>query len=81
MRGRIFATQVVSANFISLLPLLIIGAVTDWTSITVVLLLIATLVFGLALASHLVSRGQPSTPISAAQEKAPSSVDTAGRLG
>jgi MFS family permease len=81
MRGRIFATQVVSANFISLLPLLIIGAVTDWTSITVVLLLIAALVFGLALASHLVSPGQPSTPVSAAEEEAPSSVDTAGRLG
>ncbi len=81
MRGRIFATQVVSANFISLLPLLIIGAVTDWTSITVVLLLTATLVFGLALASRLVSQGQPSPPVPAAQEETPSSVDTAERLG
>ena len=34
MRGRIFATQVISANFISLLPLLIIGAMTDLLKVT-----------------------------------------------
>ncbi len=53
MRGRIFATQVVSANFISLLPLLIIGAATDWLNITVTLLMLATVVLGMAAASAL----------------------------
>ncbi|MDP2662577.1 MAG: MFS transporter, partial [Dehalococcoidia bacterium] len=69
MRGRIFATQVVSANFISLLPLLIIGVVTDLLGITMVLLLIAAVVFGMALASRLVSRRQLSAPVSAQQEE------------
>jgi hypothetical protein len=41
MRGRIFATQVVSANFVSLLPLLIVGGLTDLTSVTAVLIGIA----------------------------------------
>ncbi len=41
MRGRIFATQVVSANFISLLPLLVVGGMIDLTSVTAVLVGIA----------------------------------------
>lgn len=41
MRGRIFATQVISANFISLLPLLLFGAVTDLLDVTTVLLFVA----------------------------------------
>jgi MFS family permease len=41
MRGRIFTTQVVSANFFSLLPLLLIGAVTDLLGISLVLIFIA----------------------------------------
>jgi MFS family permease len=41
MRGRIFATQVVSANFVSLLPLLVVGAITDFAGVTAVLLGIA----------------------------------------
>ncbi len=81
MRGRIFATQVVSANFISLLPLLIIGIVTDWTSITAVLLLIAALVSVMALASRALSQHEPSPPVSAPREEAPVSVDTPKRLG
>jgi MFS family permease len=41
MRGRFFTTQVVSANFFSLLPLLLVGAITDVLGISVVLMLIA----------------------------------------
>lgn len=52
MRGRIFATQVVSANFISLLPLLVVGALTDWVGITIVLLVLAVLVGGTGVLSH-----------------------------
>lgn len=52
MRGRIFATQVVSANFISLIPLLLIGAITDLVNVTVVLLLLAAVVAGMAVISH-----------------------------
>lgn len=52
MRGRIFATQVVSANFISLLPLLVVGALTDWVGITIVLLVLAVLVGGMGVLSH-----------------------------
>jgi MFS family permease len=56
MRGRIFATQVVSANFISLIPLLIIGAITDLIGITFVLLLIAAMVGSMAAVSRAVAR-------------------------
>lgn len=52
MRGRIFATQVVSANFISLLPLLVVGALTDLVGITIVLLVLASMVGGLGVLSH-----------------------------
>lgn len=51
MRGRIFATQVVSANFISLMPLLVIGVITDWLKVPAVLLLVAAVVLALAVAS------------------------------
>jgi MFS family permease len=40
MRGRFFTTQVVSANFFSLLPLLLVGAMTDLLGISHVLMLI-----------------------------------------
>ena len=46
MRGRIFATQVVSANFLSLVPLLAIGAITDILNVTIVLLILAAIVGG-----------------------------------
>jgi len=58
MRGRIFATQVVSANFISLLPLLVLGALTDVVKVPAVLLMIAAAVAGLAVASVLVARNE-----------------------
>jgi hypothetical protein len=51
MRGRIFATQVVSANFISLLPLLVIGAATDLVKVPAVLVMIAAVVAGVAFLS------------------------------
>jgi MFS family permease len=51
MRGRIFATQVVSANFISLLPLIVVGVITDLLKVTPVLLILAALVGALAVAS------------------------------
>src|SRR5207249_1553263 len=51
MRGRIYATQVVSANFISLLPLLVIGAVTDLVKVPAVLLIIAAVVAVVAFLS------------------------------
>jgi MFS family permease len=44
MRGRIFTTQVVSANFFSLLPLLVIGAITDLLGISLVLIFVALMV-------------------------------------
>ena len=52
MRGRIFATQVVSANFISLIPLLMVGVITDLLNITVVLILLAALIAGFAFLSE-----------------------------
>jgi MFS family permease len=52
MRGRIFATQVVSANFISLLPLIVVGVITDLLKVTPVLLILAALVAALAVVSN-----------------------------
>ena len=51
MRGRIFATQVISANFISLLPLLLFGAVTDLLDVTTVLLFVAVGLVAMAVVS------------------------------
>jgi hypothetical protein len=51
MRGRIFATQVISANFISLLPLLLFGAVTDLLDVTTVLLFVAVGLVAMAAVS------------------------------
>lgn len=62
MRGRIFSTQVVSANFISLMPLLVIGVVTDLLHVPAVLLLIAAAVLGLAVASALYGGREASEP-------------------
>ena len=52
MRGRIFATQVVSANFISLIPLLMVGVITDVLNITAMLIILAVLVAGFAMLSE-----------------------------
>jgi DHA3 family macrolide efflux protein-like MFS transporter len=56
MRGRIFATQVVSANFISLMPLLVLGALTDVVKVPAVLIMIAAAVTVVAGASVFVAR-------------------------
>jgi len=82
MRGRIFATQVVSANFISLLPLLVIGIITDLIGIAWVLVFLAAGVAAMAGASALVGRDQspprwPPPP----REEVPTSIDTSGGLG
>ena len=82
MRGRIFATQVVSANFISLLPLLVVGGMIDLTSVTAVLLGIAGFLLLFAYVSVRVgnvengARGPPATPAGVS-----SSVDTPTGLG
>lgn len=55
MRGRIFATQVVSANFISLLPLFMFGAVTDILDVTTVLVLVAVGLVAMAAVSWTVA--------------------------
>jgi hypothetical protein len=82
MRGRIFATQVVSANFVSLLPLLVVGAVTDFAGVTAVLLGISVFLLLFAYASVRVGG---LTDDEETSERPPdgvsSSVDTPSRLG
>jgi MFS family permease len=71
MRGRIFATQVVSANFISLIPLLLIGAITDLVKVTVVLVLVAVVVAGLAYVSYRMAQAaERESPAEPAREGA-----------
>ncbi|HZP26048.1 MAG TPA: MFS transporter [Dehalococcoidia bacterium] len=69
MRGRIFATQIVSANFLSLLPVLFIGALTDlldqitsFPGITLVLLLLAIGVLIMAFVSQIMANRASSRP-------------------
>lgn len=73
MRGRIFATQVVSANFLSLLPLLAIGAITDLLNVTVVLLLLAAIVGGMAALSRWM---EEKDALETAEERMPQGVGT-----
>jgi MFS family permease len=61
MRGRIFTTQIVSANFFSLLPLLAIGAITDVVGISWVLTLIGVLVAAAGVASAVLARRAEET--------------------
>jgi MFS family permease len=68
MRGRIFATQVISANFISLLPLLMVGVVTDLVGITPVLLMLSLGLGVLAFVSHTVGSA-PKPPPSWAESR------------
>ena len=65
MRGRIFTTQIVSANFFSLLPLLAIGAITDVVGISWVLALIAVLASLAGLASAVLARRAEDTHLPA----------------
>jgi MFS family permease len=82
MRGRIFATQVVSANFVSLLPLLVVGAITDFVGITAVMVGVAIFLLLFALVSTRVGglRDGEDMP-QPAPEGVSSSVDTSTRLG
>jgi Na+-transporting methylmalonyl-CoA/oxaloacetate decarboxylase beta subunit len=82
MRGRIFATQVVSANFVSLLPLLVVGAITDFAGITAVLVGIALFLLLFALVSARVGGLQDGEEASQpAPERVSGSVDTPTGLG
>ena len=74
MRGRIFATQVISANFISLLPLLVIGALTDVVRVPVMLAVLALALSGMAAVSHKVG-GREMPPPEGTGESAPHPVD------
>ena len=77
MRGRIFATQVVSANFVSLLPLLVVGAITDVVGITAVLVGVAAFLLLFALVSRRVGGLQNGEEApQPAPEDVSSSVDT-----
>lgn len=73
MRGRIFATQVVSANFISLVPLLLIGAITDILNVTVVLLIVAAIIGGMAVLSRVMEVEDTPDPV---DERMPQGVGT-----
>jgi MFS family permease len=81
MRGRIFASQVISANLISFLPLLIIGAVTDLLNVPLVLAGLAVGLFAMAALSHFVGgremppADQPGGEAGSGAEEA-SSIDT-----
>jgi hypothetical protein len=69
MRGRIFTTQVVSANFFSLLPLLLVGAITDLLGISLVLIFIAV---GVSVAGMLNVRvARRSGRLAASDDSAP----------
>ena len=74
MRGRIFATQVVSANFISLIPLLMVGVITDLLNITAVLIVLAGLIAGFALLSETV--GPPPETDDGPDSREPEAVHT-----
>ena len=77
MRGRIFATQVVSANFVSLLPLLVVGAIIDFAGITAVLVGVAAFLLLFALVSRRVGGHQNGEDApQPAPEGVSSSVDT-----
>jgi DHA3 family macrolide efflux protein-like MFS transporter len=81
MRGRIFASQVISANLISFLPLLIIGAVTDLLNVPLVLAGLAIALLVMAAVSHFVGGREmppPDQPADAPSdaEREGSSIDT-----
>lgn len=68
MRGRIFATQVVSANFISLLPLLVVGVITDLVGTALVLLILSVMVGGMAFISSRVGGAEDGDEDEEAEE-------------
>jgi len=84
MRGRIFTTQVVSANFLSLLPVLFVGGLidlldglADLPGITIVLFLIAVVVAAMAVASSVVGGvAEREEALAAEQELGPPHIST-----
>ncbi len=81
MRGRIFTLQAILANFLALLPVLFIGGLTDILDslagppgVTIVMLIIAFAVTGIAVLSLLEGETRPP-------RRRPASVDRAGRFG
>jgi len=78
MRGRIFTTQIVSANFFSLLPLLMIGAITDAVGISWVLILIAVVVSLTGILNTVVGRrSEQAAALAEASHQAMKGVDRA----
>lgn len=72
MRGRIFAAQLVFANVVSLIPLMLLAAVTDIIGVTLTLVVVATLVAAVALGSLLWERlGPPLEGVAAGVGAAP----------
>lgn len=65
MRGRIFATQVVSANFISLMPLMIVGVITDLLQVPLTLIVLAAMVLAMAAASEMIGGRELPRPAAA----------------
>lgn len=80
MRGRIFATQVVSANFISLMPLLVVGVITDVVGIAAVLAILAGLVAGMGFISGRVAGHDGEEPGEGSAASAQAEADTAAQL-
>ena len=67
LRGQVFATQLAIANVVSILPLLVIGGLTDFIGVSMVLLAIAILIGASAAGSAWVERrylpdGRPEEP-------------------
>jgi MFS family permease len=85
MRGRIFTTQVVSANALSLLPVLFIGGLidllgglADLPGVTIVFLLVAAVAAAMAFVSGRVGgvRSRKSDAARPTEQELPASVDT-----
>ncbi|MEX2236542.1 MAG: MFS transporter [Dehalococcoidia bacterium] len=56
IRGQVFATQLSFANVVSILPLLIVGGITDWLGVSVVLVGVGGIIAIAAAISILVER-------------------------
>jgi MFS family permease len=77
MRGRFFGTQIAMANLTSLVPLLLLGAVTDVVGVSTVLYLLAPLVGAVAVLGIVLGKGEPAAAV-AETVAAPPGGDEAG---
>jgi MFS family permease len=66
MRGRVFASQLVLANLVSILPLMLVGGIADLYGVSPILLAIAGVVLLAAGVSFLLSGREPSVEAVAA---------------